>query len=208
GADAVTPEVAAPTPTSHQQKRAALANTEPADRMEQPVLPPTRSVATLPVEEVKHMDTSGAPIVREIQARIVEDAVRQYVTTHADDTRQQDNVVDPGSQASVDDSDQQGKDDAWQRTTDCEFLIPDIFTPNNDGTNDAFSVKAPPCITSARIRIFSLNGQLVHVMNNYEPWTGANCDEGWYLVAGEATTTSEGKVPVKGLVLLKRGGNN
>lgn len=156
------------------------------------------------------MDTSGAPVVRGIIAAIEDAAERELLLS-------QQAANTPGTDASKlpaspenppSESIDPGVDEvAAEQKEPCTLYIENIFTPNNDGINDAYVVQPPPCITSARIRIFSISGQLVFTMNNYEPWVGANCEEGWYLVAGEASTIEGNMIPVKGTVFLKRSNN-
>ncbi len=156
-------------------------------------------------------DTSGAQVVRQIIAAMTTAAEQDLLIERTNeigtvipstpDAQQPQRTPDNGS--TVDDGVV-----SPEAKEPCTLFLENIFTPNNDGTNDAFIVKPPPCITSARIRIFSISGQLVHTMNNYEPWTGANCEEGWYIAAGEASTVDGDMVPIKGTVMLKRSGNN
>lgn len=87
-------------------------------------------------------------------------------------------------------------------------FMPSVFTPNNDGINDAYIVPMEG-YTSLLLRVYSMkSNQLVFSTNSGEPWTGANCEDGMYLVAVEAMTAdgrlvSEGKV-----VWLNRTGMN
>ena len=81
----------------------------------------------------------------------------------------------------------------------CIPLIPNVFTPNGDGINEAYQVDCV-CCTTIKVRVFSVkSNQLVFSSNANEAWTGANCEDGMYMVAVEATTAdgrlvSEGKV--------------
>lgn len=93
------------------------------------------------------------------------------------------------------------------RTANKPFM-PNTFTPNNDGINDLYIVPLEG-YTSMLLRIYSIkSNQLVFSTNTGEPWNGANCEDGMYLVAVEAMTAdgqlvSEGKV-----VWLNRTGMN
>ena len=87
-------------------------------------------------------------------------------------------------------------------------FMPNTFTPNNDGVNDHYVVPMEG-FTSMLLRVYSLkNNQLVFSTNSGEPWTGANCEDGMYLVAVEAMTT-DGRVVSEGKVVwLNRTGMN
>lgn len=87
-------------------------------------------------------------------------------------------------------------------------FMPNTFTPNNDGINDTYVVPMEG-FTSMMIRVYSIKtNQLVFSTNTGEPWTGANCEEGMYLVAVEAIT-AEGQVVAEGkVVYLNRTGTN
>ncbi len=156
------------------------------------------------------LDTSGAPIVREIIAAMTSAAERELQRSlQAPAGTNTTSPVATSNEAVGHNEDPSAFENGLaEQTEPCTLFLENIFTPNNDGVNDSYVVKAPPCITSASIRIFSMSGQLVYVMNNYEPWTGANSDEGWYIVVGEARTVEGSMIPVKGTVYLKRSGNN
>lgn len=87
-------------------------------------------------------------------------------------------------------------------------FMPNTFTPNNDGINDVYVVPMDG-FTSMLLRVYSMkSNQLVFSTNSGEPWTGSNCEDGWYMVAVEAMTidgrlVSEGKA-----VWLNRTGMN
>ena len=80
-----------------------------------------------------------------------------------------------------------------------ELFLPNTFTPNGDGVNDLYRVSMTG-FTNLLVRVYSLkNNQLVFSADGSEPWTGANCEEGMYMVAVEAVTpdgrmVTEGKV--------------
>ncbi len=80
-----------------------------------------------------------------------------------------------------------------------ELFLPNTFTPNGDGVNDLYKVSTTG-FTHLMVRVYSLkNNQLVFSADGSEPWTGANCEEGMYMVAVEAVTpdgrmVTEGKV--------------
>lgn len=79
------------------------------------------------------------------------------------------------------------------------LFMPNTFTPNGDLVNDTYTVGTEG-FQSVMIRVYSLKSNtLVFSTNNGEAWTGANCEDGMYMVAAEARaadgrTVSEGKV--------------
>ncbi len=80
-----------------------------------------------------------------------------------------------------------------------KLFIPNVFTPNNDGINDTYQVLGEG-FAKVLVKVFAMkNNQLVFSTNSGEAWTGANCEDGMYLVAVEALTpdgrsVTEGKV--------------
>jgi len=80
-----------------------------------------------------------------------------------------------------------------------KLFIPNVFTPNNDGINDTYQVLGDG-FAKVLVKVFAMkNNQLVFSTNSGEAWTGANCEDGMYLVAVEALTpdgrsVTEGKV--------------
>ncbi|MEO8591263.1 MAG: gliding motility-associated C-terminal domain-containing protein [Flavobacteriales bacterium] len=80
-----------------------------------------------------------------------------------------------------------------------QLFLPNTFTPNGDGTNDTYEVRIDG-FKHLMVRVYSLkNNQLVFSGNGSESWTGANCEDGMYMVAVEAETpdgrmVTEGKV--------------
>ncbi|MFM2358163.1 MAG: hypothetical protein RLY16_155 [Bacteroidota bacterium] len=53
-------------------------------------------------------------------------------------------------------------------------VIPNTFTPNNDGINDTWIIQYLESYPKCRIQVFNRNGQLVHESNGYTPpgWDG------------------------------------
>lgn len=89
-----------------------------------------------------------------------------------------------------------------------KLFMPNTFTPNNDGINDAYVVPMDG-FTSVMMRVYSIkNNQLVFATNSGEPWSGANCEDGMYLVAVEAITTDGRTVAEGKVVYLNRNSTN
>ena len=62
----------------------------------------------------------------------------------------------------------------------CQILIPNVFSPNNDGENDAFVIEGIVG-TNNKVRIFNRWGQLVYEATNYRnQWDGDNVSDGTY----------------------------
>ena len=83
-------------------------------------------------------------------------------------------------------------------TTDLPDLhLPNTFTPNGDGINDTYTVDMTG-FTRMFIRVYSLqNDGLVFSTDTNEPWDGAHCEKGYYLVAIEALA-EDGRLVTKG----------
>jgi gliding motility-associated-like protein len=60
---------------------------------------------------------------------------------------------------------------------DCEIFIPEGFSPNSDGVNDAFQLQQLPYGAVVDIEIYNRWGGLVFESDNYQnDWTGVNID--------------------------------
>lgn len=80
------------------------------------------------------------------------------------------------------------------------LFLQNTFTPNGDGVNDTYTVSTEG-FERMIIKVFSVkNNQLVFSTNTNEPWTGDNCEDGYYLLAVEAMTY-EGRLVTKGQVV-------
>lgn len=61
---------------------------------------------------------------------------------------------------------------------DCEYIVPNVFTPNGDGNNDAWIYFAND---ESELKIFNRWGQTVyHNIGSSHSWSGNNCFDGVY----------------------------
>jgi hypothetical protein len=80
-----------------------------------------------------------------------------------------------------------------------ELFMPNTFTPNGDGVNDTYELSMEG-FERMSVRVLSLkNDKLVFSTMTGEPWTGAGCEDGMYVVVVEAVaedgrSLSKGKV--------------
>ncbi|MEO1449567.1 MAG: gliding motility-associated C-terminal domain-containing protein, partial [Bacteroidota bacterium] len=85
------------------------------------------------------------------------------------------------------------------------FLIPDVFTPNGDGSNDMWDIRYPISLdpTDFRVRVYNRAGGLVHDKALSTPWTGANLPDGpyFYIITNTADPNAE---PLRGAVSIIR----
>lgn len=98
------------------------------------------------------------------------------------------------------------------------YFLPNIFTPNNDGSNDLFQPFPYRFVESVDCQIFNRWGNLVFETTNPDiNWNGANKDTGeictdgtYYYVIKVNTIRLEGIVPVDvtGSITIKNGSNS
>lgn len=63
----------------------------------------------------------------------------------------------------------------------CDLLIPNVFTPNGDGTNEVFEVKNLSFFRGSRLQVFNRWGQEVYGNDDYKNnWDGSGLSEGTY----------------------------
>jgi gliding motility-associated-like protein len=73
----------------------------------------------------------------------------------------------------------------WTFASECEFLVPNAFTPNHDGVNDEFFVKTPNhCqVRDFRLEVYDAYGRLVFKTKDIKGrWDGTY--DGFPLAAG------------------------
>lgn len=89
-----------------------------------------------------------------------------------------------------------------------KLFLPNVFTPNGDNVNDVYQVTSEGSL-DIKMRVFSVkSNQLVFSTNTNEPWTGANCEDGYYMVAVEATAPDGRMVTGTKVVWLNRNSTN
>jgi gliding motility-associated-like protein/uncharacterized repeat protein (TIGR01451 family) len=87
-----------------------------------------------------------------------------------------------------------------------DMVIPNIFTPNNDGNNDVFKITGLESYPGSQLIIFNRWGNEVYKADNYlNNWDGSGLAEGtYYYVLNRRERTGE-MTAFKGWVFLKRG---
>lgn len=89
-----------------------------------------------------------------------------------------------------------------------KLFMPNTFTPNGDLVNDTYTVGTEG-FQMVMIRVYSLKSNvLVFSTNNGEAWTGANCEDGMYMVAAEARTEDGRTITDGKVVWLNRNPTN
>ncbi len=167
-----------------------------ASKPEPKTVPPT----TVPVvAAASSASRNGAAVVNEIIAEITDQVEEEVRSTPPPSVNPSTTPNPSGSAASTEPD---------LLAPPAKPFMPNAFTPNNDGINDFYLVPMEG-YTSMLLRVYSLkSNQLVFSTNNGEPWSGANCEDGMYLVALEAMTT-DGRVVSEGKVVwLNRSGMN
>jgi gliding motility-associated-like protein len=91
---------------------------------------------------------------------------------------------------------------------DCgEIKLPNVFTPNSDGTNDVWAPISTD-IGNYEIYVYNRWGKLVHQFSgpsfNYEGWDGSDAADGTYFVVLKANTLAGKLLDVQGTITLLR----
>lgn len=85
-----------------------------------------------------------------------------------------------------------------------ELFMPNTFTPNGDGVNDTYALSMEG-YQRMSIRVLSLKtDKLVFSTMNAEPWTGAGCEDGMYVVVVEAVAEDGRSLSKAKVVWLNR----
>ncbi len=86
-----------------------------------------------------------------------------------------------------------------------DMIIPNIFTPNNDGKNDLFVIKDLGSYPGSQLIIFNRWGNEVYRSDNYlNNWDGGNLAEGTYYYTLNRREHSGTITPINGWVFIKR----
>ena len=87
-----------------------------------------------------------------------------------------------------------------------DFMVPNGFSPNNDGVNDYFEINGLDAYTNVKLQVFNRWGNLVYESDDYKNnWNGKNksgedvSDDTYFF-----TLEIQNKNSVKGYVVLKR----
>jgi gliding motility-associated-like protein len=66
-------------------------------------------------------------------------------------------------------------------TVKCELVVPNVFTPNGDGTNDLFVIGNLELYPNSKMMIYNRWGRKVYTSDNYlNNWDGGDLSEGVY----------------------------
>ncbi|MEW6469995.1 MAG: SBBP repeat-containing protein [Bacteroidota bacterium] len=91
---------------------------------------------------------------------------------------------------------------------ECTLVVPNVFTPNEDGRNDAFRLDTA-CVLELSLDIYNRWGnKMTHLSGPDQKWDGTfdgkQASEGVYYYAGSATLANGDVVALKGFVTLIR----
>lgn len=86
-----------------------------------------------------------------------------------------------------------------------DVKIPNIFTPNGDGTNDKFDIRGLDKYAENKLTIVNRWGDMVYMKNNYQnDWDGNSLLDGTYFYILEVKTITGSNRALKGYVTLAR----
>jgi len=86
-----------------------------------------------------------------------------------------------------------------------DFVIPNIITPNNDGSNDTFKIKGLENYPGTQVLVFNRWGNEVFRGNNYtNDWDGSQLNEGTYYYLVSRKEKSGTITVFKGWLFIKR----
>ncbi|TDG34783.1 gliding motility-associated C-terminal domain-containing protein, partial [Pedobacter changchengzhani] len=86
------------------------------------------------------------------------------------------------------------------------LLVPNLFTPNGDGTNETFEIRGIELFAKNELVIVNRWGNEVYKSSNYDnTWTGEGLNEGtyYYLLKVKESDNSEWQI-FKGYITLIR----
>jgi len=86
-----------------------------------------------------------------------------------------------------------------------DMVIPNIFTPNNDGKNDLFVIKDLSSYPGSGLIVFNRWGNEVYHSDDYlNNWDGSGLAEGTYYYILSRKERNGSVTPFKGWVFIKR----
>ncbi len=163
---------------------------------------PDIAPAELPVSN----PSSPTPVVPELIAPVenpmLVEAIVSEMTAKADaavEAEKESRVQDP----LLDDTGSLGEEaiDQPEPSDRPRLFLQNTFTPNGDGVNDEYEVTGGGRFAQVLMRVYAVkDNRLVFSTDANEPWRGAGCETGYYLVAVEAVT-HEGRLITEGKVV-------
>lgn len=85
------------------------------------------------------------------------------------------------------------------------FQIPNVFTPNGDGKNDAFVIQGLELFEKKKLRVFNRHGFEVYQSENYRnDWNGQGLGLGTYFYILELERENQKNQVIKGYVTILR----
>lgn len=121
-------------------------------------------------------------------------------------TAQQEGLSTQWAQVGSAEADRNIADNEAPATVDIiQLAIPNVFTPNGDGVNDAFVIRGIEAFPQHRLVIFNRWGHEIYHSTNYKNnWAGGNVSEGTYYYVLEVKTPSGPWQVFKGFVTILR----
>ncbi|MBK8566747.1 MAG: gliding motility-associated C-terminal domain-containing protein [Saprospiraceae bacterium] len=86
---------------------------------------------------------------------------------------------------------------------DVEVFIPEVFTPNNDGTNDSWQVILPLDASEGKVSVYNRSGGKVYEGASGLNWDATNCPDGVYFYTVHYQRNGK-DVSMKGAVTVLR----
>ena len=128
------------------------------------------------------------------------------ITNPTTDSTSVANFVDPGVYHFIYTNENGCADSVAITVTAAGIVIPNIFTPNNDGKNDVFNIKGLESFPGSQLIIFNRWGNEVYHADNYlNNWNGSGLAEGtYYYILNRKEPLGSTVTTFKGWVFLKR----
>jgi len=88
------------------------------------------------------------------------------------------------------------------KVVDCRIVVPNVFSPNGDNSNQYFVVKNLNYYPGSKIKIYNRWGRIVYESDNYlNDWDGKNVSDGVYYFI---LNVSDGRKAIPGFVTILR----